>query len=572
MTELFLKLLNMSITASWVVLAVMLLRLCLRKTPKYIHCLLWAIVALRLVIPITWESAISLIPSAEVLPQNIVASPAIQSGIPAINGAVNPVLGQQIATGVNPIEQILQIAAIVWLVGMGILLVYNLVSYLRLHWQVQASLQMYGNVYVCDNVQSPFILGILFPKIYLPSGLTEEQMRYVLDHEYAHIKRKDHWWKPLGFYLLTVYWFNPLLWVAYILLCRDIEWACDERVVVRMDDNGKKGYSLALIACSAHRRMVMACPVAFGEVGVKERIKGVLNFKKPAFWVVIASMVVWFVASGCFLTNPKACRHDYTGVITVEATCTQKGLQTFTCEKCQYCHTEPVALKMHNYAPTRVLEESTCVEFGIQELKCVDCGKISTQQIEKTPHIAGEPYFITEPNCTETGTQHATCTFCQGVFLNQVLETNDVHDLEETVVKEPTCTETGEGVMTCSRCDYSELCAYEQLEHPYEIVEIYRLSCIESVMRQVCTECGDEKKSVLYMNNHSYVNNGSTCEICGFSEINYGRFPMNNTGEGRDLSDLWDLDPNQYPRPDGNGWTPDQPIIWDISGDISPKP
>ena len=340
MTQLFLKLLNMSITASWVVLAVMLLRLCLRKTPKYIHCLLWSIVALRLLIPITWESTISLIPSAQVLPQNIVADPAIQSGIPAINGAVNPVLGQQMAMGINPIEQILQIAVIVWLVGVGILLVYNLVSYWRLHWQVQASLQLYGNVYLCDNVHSPFILGIFFPKIYMPSGMTQEQVQYVLDHEYAHIKRKDHWWKPLGFFLLTVYWFNPLLWVAYILLCRDIERACDEKVIAGMDDSGKKGYSNALIACSAHRRMIMACPIAFGEVGVKERIKGVLNFKKPTFWVVVASLLVWFVASGCFLTNPKACRHDYTGVITVEATCTEQGLQTFTCQKCQYCHTD----------------------------------------------------------------------------------------------------------------------------------------------------------------------------------------------------------------------------------------
>lgn len=199
--------------------------------------------------------------------------------------------------------QPLQIAAWLWLGGMGILLAYSGISYLRLRWQVQASLRYRDNVYLCDQVRSPFVLGVLRPRIYVPSGMEEDQLQHILAHENAHIRRRDHWWKPLGFVLLAVYWYNPLLWVAYILLCRDIECACDEKVVAKLDEGEKKQYSETLLACSIHRRMVLACPVAFGEMAVKTRIQGVKRYKKPALWLLTVSLVACAVAAAKPLLN-----------------------------------------------------------------------------------------------------------------------------------------------------------------------------------------------------------------------------------------------------------------------------
>ncbi|HBD30594.1 MAG TPA: hypothetical protein DC027_02950, partial [Oscillibacter sp.] len=191
-----------------------------------------------------------------------------------------------------------------WLIGLGAMLLYALVSYLRLRRRVSVSLHIQDNIYLCDAISSPFILGVVKPRIYLPSGLDEVQQQNVLSHERAHLARRDHWWKPLGFALLAVYWFNPVLWLAYTLLCRDIELACDERVIRTMDESAVKTYSTVLLACSMPRKAVITCPLAFGEVGVKERVKNALHYKKPAFWVVAASVAVCVVVAVCFLTNP----------------------------------------------------------------------------------------------------------------------------------------------------------------------------------------------------------------------------------------------------------------------------
>lgn len=311
MAAVFLKLLNLSISASWLVLAVLVLRLISKRSPKWVNVLLWGIVALRLVLPFSIESALSLIPSAETVSPAAVQfdpAPTITSGVSVIDNAVNPSLSEHFAAvptaSVNPLYAGAYIAGWAWLIGLGAMLLYALASYLRLRRRVSVSLPIQEHIYLCDAISSPFILGVVKPRIYLPSGLDEVQRQNVLSHERAHLARRDHWWKPLGFALLAVYWFNPVLWLAYTLLCRDIELACDERVIRTMDESAVKTYSTVLLACSMPRKAVITCPLAFGEVGVKERVKNALHYKKPAFWVVAASVAVCVVVAVCFLTDP----------------------------------------------------------------------------------------------------------------------------------------------------------------------------------------------------------------------------------------------------------------------------
>ncbi len=311
MAAVFLKLLNLSISASWLVLAVLVLRLVSKRSPKWMNVLLWGIVALRLVLPFSVESALSLIPSAETVSPAVVQfdpAPTITSGVEFIDNAVNPSLSESFAAAplasVNPLYVWTYLAGWVWLIGLGVMLLYALVSYLRLRRRVSVSLPIRDRIYLCDAISSPFILGVVKPHIYLPSGLDEVQRQNVLAHEQAHLARRDHWWKPLGFALLAVYWFNPVLWLAYTLLCRDIELACDERVIRTMDESAVKTYSTVLLACSMPRKAAITCPLAFGEVGVKERVRNALHYKKPAFWVVAASVAVCVVVAVCFLTNP----------------------------------------------------------------------------------------------------------------------------------------------------------------------------------------------------------------------------------------------------------------------------
>ena len=316
MNELFLKIINMSISASWLILAVLILRLVLKKAPKWVNVLLWGIVAVRLICPLSFESALSLIPSSETIPLDIemAAKPTIDSGVPAINSVVNPVLSsfappQHVLTSANPLQIWIPILNIIWLIGVGALLLYTAVSYWRLCRKVDTAVRYKGNIFQSENVSSPFVLGIIKPRIYLPFNMNGQNLEHVVAHEQAHICRKDHWWKPLGFLLLMIHWFNPLMWLAYVLLCRDIELACDEKVIKELGNEQRADYMQALVACSVNRRMIAACPLAFGEVGVKERVKSVMNYKKPAFWVIIIAVIICVGVAACFLTNPKQDRY-----------------------------------------------------------------------------------------------------------------------------------------------------------------------------------------------------------------------------------------------------------------------
>lgn len=315
MDAIFLKLLNMSITASWLILAVIVLRLVLKKAPKWTHCALWGLVGLRLLFPFSIESALSLIPSADTVNADILFAqePAIDIGIPAINSTVNPVISGSFAptvgASVNPLQIWTTVAAYVWFAGIAAMLIYTVITYIRLRRKVDTAVLLLDNIWQSENVKSPFILGLLRPRIYLPFNMTDEDMTNVLAHENTHLKHCDHLIKPLAFLLLTVYWFNPLIWLACVLLCRDIELACDEHVVKDLGEQERRDYGAALFSCSVSRKSIAACPLAFGEIGVKVRIKTVLNYKKPAFWIIIVAVTACIVVAVCFLTNP---RTEYT--------------------------------------------------------------------------------------------------------------------------------------------------------------------------------------------------------------------------------------------------------------------
>lgn len=331
MEAVFLKLVNMSLTASWLVLAILLVRFVFRKAPKWIFVALWGLVALRLVCPFSMESALSLIPSSEPLPQEIIysASPVIDTGITPIDNAVNPVLSEALApaagASANPTQIWSFVLANVWLMGLAAMLLYALASYVLLRRRMATATRLRDNIKQSEQVDSPFVLGLFRPTIYLPYTVAAADMVYIIAHEQAHIRRRDHWWKPFGFLLLSVYWFNPILWAAYVLLCRDIEAACDEKVIHEMEKDDRRAYSTALLNCSVHRRRIAACPLAFGEVGVKDRIKSVMNYKKPAFWFTIVSVIACAAVAVCFLTNPQKHPEDLPTVEQTYVAISSKG-------------------------------------------------------------------------------------------------------------------------------------------------------------------------------------------------------------------------------------------------------
>ncbi len=308
MSAVLIKLLNMSLTASVLALVVILVKLCFKRMPRFISVLLWGLVAVRLMLPFNFESALSLLPSDEPIPQNIVSTttPQINSSLPFIDNAVNDVLLRNFShdnlSGDNPLQTVLALFGIVWIIGVAAMLIYAAVSWIRIKHRLREAVNIRDNVYICDHIPSPFILGIFKARIYLPSDIDKSDAECVIAHENAHIKRRDNIWKPLAFLLLSVYWFNPVLWVAYILFARDIEQATDEKVISSFGEEIKIRYSNALLNCSGERRFITACPLAFGENAVKGRVRNVLNYKKPAFWVLVAAVVVCVAVSLLFLT------------------------------------------------------------------------------------------------------------------------------------------------------------------------------------------------------------------------------------------------------------------------------
>lgn len=312
MDDVFLKLVNLSISASWLILAVLVLRVVLKKAPKWVMPLLWGVVALRLVCLFSIESALSLIPSAETIPTEIVTEtrePVLYEQA-TLDIVTNPTLPSAAEVPVGVSRQQAQvdfnIYSVLWLAGMAALLVHALVSAGKLKKKLATAILLRDNIYESEFVDSPFVFGVIKPKIYLPMHMDEGTAAHVIAHERAHLARRDHWWKVLGYLVLALHWFNPLVWAAYILFCRDIELACDEKVVKGLDGAARADYSQALLSCAAPRRAVAACPLAFGEGNIKTRVKSALHYKKPAFWVAAVAVLAVVIVAVCFLTNPKS--------------------------------------------------------------------------------------------------------------------------------------------------------------------------------------------------------------------------------------------------------------------------
>lgn len=308
-----------SIWANWLILAVILLRLLFKKAPKRVICILWAVVAVRLLLPFSIESPVSLIPQTAVSLQEAVDTTLIHvETVPTVNTDVAAL--PETAASVSTPKSGASMLPVVWETGVVAMLGYLLFSYLRMRHLVREAVLERGNIWVCDAVTSPFILGLLRPRIYLPSGLSESNRAHVLAHEESHLRCKDHWWKPFAFCLLALYWFDPLAWAAYFLACWDIEFACDERVIRALKMPERKAYASALLACSDGRKRVLVCPVAFGETAVVQRIRSVLNYKKPRFWVILVAVILILAVAIGFLTVPRSVPEEGSGDFISEET------------------------------------------------------------------------------------------------------------------------------------------------------------------------------------------------------------------------------------------------------------
>lgn len=304
MTDLFLSVLRLSASASIVAAAVLLTRLLLKKAPKWLHAALWAMVAVRLILPVSIESRFSR------MPEPVVGGTYVEQfrePVPSEAAAEPLPSGTSHSTGSTPVNEaasLLLTVSWLWAAGMTAMGVYTAISYFQLKQMVSDAVHLRDNVFLSRKIPSPFVLGIVKPRIYLPARLDGSASDHVLAHERAHIRRGDHLWKPLGFLLLSIHWFNPLMWLCYILLCRDIELACDERVVKTLDEQARADYSQALLDCAVSHRTIAACPIAFGEVGVRQRVKNVLSYKKPGFWILLVSVILCVLLAVSFLTDP----------------------------------------------------------------------------------------------------------------------------------------------------------------------------------------------------------------------------------------------------------------------------
>ena len=308
----FSNILNVSIAASWMILAIIVLRFLMKKAPKWMHVVLWSFVAVRLLLPFSIESAFSLIPSTETVPKELLVYEGdLLRDSAFLDVVTNPALSGPVSVEMGTTVDRVQISLVqmtpIWIAGIIVMLIHAVVSYLLLHRRVSTAVLLKNNIYQSENVDTPFVLGIVKPRIFLPFRMDDKSMEYVIAHEMSHIRRKDHLWKPFGFILLAIHWFNPFMWLAYVLLCRDIELACDERVIREMNNEDRADYSQALVSCSVGRRRIAACPLAFGEVGVKKRVRSVMNYRKPAFWILAAAALSCVLLAVCFLTNPVSC-------------------------------------------------------------------------------------------------------------------------------------------------------------------------------------------------------------------------------------------------------------------------
>lgn len=306
--KIFLQFLNMSFTASFVIVFVLFARLLLKKVPKIFPYALWSVVLFRLICPFSFESMFSLLPTkAQPISQDIVYMqiPQIDTGITYLNNAVNSILPAATPqASVNPLQIWIFIGSVLWIVGIAILLIYSFTTLVFLAKKLKTSILFRDNIFISPNIATPFVIGIFSPKIYIPANLSNTEREYILLHEQTHIKRLDHIIKLLSFFMLCLHWFNPLVWVGFFVSGKDMEMSCDETVIKKLGNEVKKDYSSSLLTLATSKRIVGGTPLAFGEGDTKGRIKNVLNYKKPSFWIIFMTVVVCTIMAVCFLTNP----------------------------------------------------------------------------------------------------------------------------------------------------------------------------------------------------------------------------------------------------------------------------
>ena len=310
----FVELINESIIAGGLILAVILVRLICKNAPKRLRCALWGLVGVLLICPFSIESDFSMVLSTEIIDISTYDTrPYITTGISAVDTKINGLIEEHYLEKTDkpgePIFYTMTTLKSVWKIGMAVLAGYSLLAYLRLRRRVLTAMKVEEDVWICDEIKSPFVFGLFRPRVYLPSALEASYQEYVIAHERAHIRHLDHWWKLIGFAILVIHWFNPMVWIAYVLLCRDIELACDERVVRELDFEEKKAYSEALLDCSISGGRIAIGPLAFGEINVKNRIKTVLTYRKPALWMMFVVVAFGMVLAIGFLTTPKTDEH-----------------------------------------------------------------------------------------------------------------------------------------------------------------------------------------------------------------------------------------------------------------------
>ncbi|MCR5608489.1 MAG: M56 family metallopeptidase [Lachnospiraceae bacterium] len=310
MYEEFFNVFNVSIIASWLILAIIAARLLLKKAPRWIIVLLWGLAAIRLVVPFPMleiQTPVSLIPSAKTIsPTSGSEEIYVHSGFNVIDNALNTTLVNNsfIEDSSETISNIIDICIKLWIIGIITCLSYTFISFIVFKLKLRASIPYEKNIWLSDYISAPFIIGIIKPQIYLPSNIDKQDIENVLAHECAHIKRKDHVWKLIGFIITSVYWFNPVIWIAYNLFCKDIEIACDEKVVSKLELPLRKSYANSLVSLSLPKKMLYSCPLSFSTLGVKERVEKVVFYRKPSLYVFIVSIVVFSFIGLCFLTNP----------------------------------------------------------------------------------------------------------------------------------------------------------------------------------------------------------------------------------------------------------------------------
>lgn len=574
MAELFFTYLRVSFFAGIMILAVLLVRPFLRRAPRNITCLLWLLVAVRLLVPFELESPVSLQPRPMSEPVSITdIQPQPQEPLtdepPTSQQLVGNVQMEPQQSGFDEQSQPSRniepktVITILWTVGSLGLLIYAAVSLAVLRRRVRDAVRCPDGVWESDRIADAFLLGYWKPRIYLPVILTHQDRELIVAHERSHQSRGDQWWKLLGLVCLSVHWFNPLVWLGFWMMCRDIEVACDEKVIHNLNLEQRKVYSMALLNSGKRMSGFLSYPVSFGEVNLKHRIKSVLSYRKPGIWVTLGAITLAAVIAVCFMTNPvnaKECIHEFDSAITEQASCMKEGVRTDTCNLCRYSREVPIPTTGHQYDAGIVTQEasctaegtvtyncsicdhmltesipmgahvfdggiatqaSTCSERGILTYTCQVCGKTQTREIDTLEHIFGEKTVTKEPTCVAEGEISVFCTVCGYQESVESIPKSDDHDYENKVLRKPTCVDPGKGQEVCTLCGYSVDCHYSLTEHSYgDAVVTKEATCTAKGERTyTCSVCEYVKTETVSKKDHAWneadCDTPAVCTVCG---------------------------------------------------------